>query len=121
MPPTCHILPLSVKLYVLWKCSRTAVELKPEFWQAHYLLGLELAAEGIIGDAGEQFWDAIIYRPDFAKSHLNLGIMLMKEQRLDPALTQFQITLQLDPSNQLAGQFLGEIRASKHQHLPAPQ
>ncbi|HXR47755.1 MAG TPA: tetratricopeptide repeat protein [Candidatus Limnocylindrales bacterium] len=96
-----------------------AVALKPEFWQAHYLLGLELAAEGKIGAAGEQFWDAIIYRPDFAKSHLNLGIMLMKQQRLDAAFTQFQITLQLDPSNPLARQCLGEIRASKHRDLPA--
>ena len=96
-----------------------AVALKPEFWQAHYLLGLELAAGGKTGAAGEQFWDAIVYRPDFAKSHLNLGIMLMKQQRLDAALTQFQITLQLDPSNQLAGQYLGEIRASKHRDRPA--
>ena len=95
-----------------------AVELKPDFWQAHYLLGIELAGEGKIGDAEKEFWDAIIYRPDFARSHLNLGIMLMKQQRLDPALTQFQITLQLDPANQLAGQLLGEIQASKNHALP---
>jgi tetratricopeptide (TPR) repeat protein len=98
-----------------------AVELKPEFWQAHYLLGIELAAEGKIGDAEKQFWDAIIYRPDFAKAHLNLGIMLMKQQRLDSALTQFQITLQLDPSNQLAEQLLGQIQASKNHGLPVAQ
>ena len=98
-----------------------AVELKPEFWQAHYLLGLQLADEGRVGEAGAQFWDAIIYRPDFAGSHLNLGIMLMKQQRLDAALTQFQITLQLDPSNQLAGQYLAEIRASKRQDPPTAQ
>ncbi|HTQ51249.1 MAG TPA: tetratricopeptide repeat protein [Candidatus Acidoferrales bacterium] len=98
-----------------------AVENKPEFWQAHYLLGLELAAQGKIGDAGEQFWDAIIYRPDFAGSHLNLGLILMKQLRLDAAITQFQITLQLDPSNLPAGQYLEEIRASKHINPPAPQ
>ncbi len=98
-----------------------AVELKPEFWQAHYLLGIELAAEGKIGDAEQQFWDAIVYRPDFARSHLNLGILLMKQQRPDPALTQFQITLQLDPSNQLAKQLSGEIRASKNHNPPVAQ
>ncbi len=98
-----------------------AVELKPDFWQAHYLLGVELAGEGKIDDAGKEFWDAIIYRPDFARSHLNLGIMLMKQQRLEPALTQFQITLQLDPANQLAGQLLGEIQASKNQGPPVAQ
>jgi tetratricopeptide (TPR) repeat protein len=95
-----------------------AVELKPEFWQAHYLLGLELAAAGKLDDAGKQFWNAIIYRPDFAGSHLNLGVVLMKQQRLDPAVTQFEIALQLDPSNQPAKQYLGEIRASKHQGPP---
>jgi hypothetical protein len=47
--------------------------------------------------------------------------MLMKQQRLDAAVTQFQITLQLDPSSRPAGQCLAEIRASKHDNPPAPQ
>jgi tetratricopeptide (TPR) repeat protein len=97
---------------------RTAVELKPDFWQAHYLLGKALQAEGNMGEAGKQFWNAIIYRPDFAGAHLNLGIVLMKQLRLDAALTQFQITLQLDPSNQQAEQYLRETGAAKHPGLP---
>ena len=96
----------------------TAVELKPEFWQAHYLLGLELAAGGKVDDAGKQFWNAIVYRPDFAGAHLNLGIMLMKQLRLEAALTQFQITLQLDPSNLPATQYLDEIRSAEHRNPP---
>ncbi|HUE37334.1 MAG TPA: tetratricopeptide repeat protein, partial [Candidatus Acidoferrum sp.] len=99
----------------------TAVQLKPEFWQAHYQLGVALAAQGQIREAEEQLWQSIIYRPDFASSHLNLGIMLMKQKRLDAALTQFQITLQLDPSNQPAKQYIAEIRASKNGGLTTGQ
>jgi tetratricopeptide (TPR) repeat protein len=96
-----------------------AIELKPDFWQAHYLLGLELTAEGKLDDAGRQFWNAIVNRPDFAGAHLNLGVVLMKQQRLDAALTQFQITRQLDPSNQLAAQYLDEMRSAEHRNPPA--
>ena len=98
---------------------RTAVELKPDFWQAHYLLGKALQAEGNMDEAGKQFWNAIMYRPDFAGAHLNLGIVLMKQQRLDAALTQFQITLQLDPSNQQAEQYLEKVPSEEHRNLPA--
>jgi tetratricopeptide (TPR) repeat protein len=89
------------------------IQLKPEFWQARYLLGVELAAQGKIEEARAQFAEAIRYRPDFAPSHLNLGVMLAKQEKPDQALAEFRITLQLDPTNQSAQQYIESIHASK--------
>jgi len=94
-----------------------AIQLKPEFWQARYLLGVELAAQGKIEEARAQFVEAIRYRPDFAPSHLNLGIMLAKQAKPDQALAEFRITLQLDPANQTAQQYIETIHASKGRGL----
>lgn len=84
----------------------TAIQMNPEFWQAHYLLGNELAAQEETEEAAAEFKKAIIYRPDFANSHLNLGAMLIRENRISRALIQFQITLEIDPSNSLAQQYI---------------
>jgi len=90
-----------------------AIQLKPEFWQAHYLLGVELAAQGNIEEARGQFSEAVRYRPDFARAHLNLGLMLAKQGRPDEALAEFRTTLQIDPTNQSAQQYIESIHASK--------
>jgi tetratricopeptide (TPR) repeat protein len=93
------------------------IQLKPEFWQARYLIGVELANQGRIGEAQAQFSEAIRYRPDFAKSHLHLGVLLAKQEKLDRALAEFRITLQLDPTNQSAQQYIETIHASKGRGL----
>jgi len=91
-----------------------AIELKPTFWQARYLLGLELASQGNSEEARTQFLQAAQYRPDFVPAHLNLGMMCAKLEEPDQALAEFRITLQLDPSNSLAQQYV-----ESHQKRPA--
>jgi tetratricopeptide (TPR) repeat protein len=93
------------------------IQLEPGFWQARYLLGVELAAQGKIEEARAQFSAAIRYRPDFAPSHLNLGVMLAKQEKLDQALAEFRTTLQLDPANPSAQQYIETIHASKGRGL----
>jgi len=82
------------------------LQITPEFWQARYLLGMELAAQERIEEARMQFQEAVKCRPDFAPAHLNLGRMLAKQEKPEQALVQFRIALQLDPTNQLARQYL---------------
>lgn len=89
------------------------IQLKPECWQARYLLGLEFAAQGKIEEARAQFLAAIRYRPDFAPAHLNLGFMLAKQEKPDQAVAEFRITLQIDPTNQAAQQYIETINTSK--------
>jgi hypothetical protein len=77
------------------------------------LLGLEFAAQGKIEEARAQFLAAIRYRPDFAPAHLNLGFMLAKQEKPDQAVAEFRITLQIDPTNQAAQQYIETINTSK--------
>ena len=86
-------------------------------WQARYLLGLELAAQGKTEEARTQFLAATRYRPDFAPAHLNLGIMLAKQEKPDQALAEFRLTLQLDPTNQAAQQHIETIQVPKGRKL----
>jgi tetratricopeptide (TPR) repeat protein len=89
------------------------IQLEPQFWQARYLLGLELAAEGKTGEARAQFLEAILYRPDFAPAHLNLGMALVQLGQLDEAERQFEATLRLNPASAKAADCLAQTRALK--------
>lgn len=93
------------------------IQLDPACWQAHYLLGLEFVADGKFDEARKQFSVAVGYRPDFAPAHLNLGILLAKQEKTEQALTEFRDTLQLDPTNPVAQQYLETLRPSQGRNL----
>lgn len=48
-------------------CFRTLLQQVPEFWQARYLLGVELAAAGSTNEAQMQFSEVLRQRPDYAQ------------------------------------------------------
>jgi tetratricopeptide (TPR) repeat protein len=87
-----------------------AVWLNPNFWQARYLLGAELADAGKIEEAQAQLSEAVRIRPDFDRAHLKDGLTLAKLGKLDEALKEFQITLQLNPTNTVARQNLEAVQ-----------
>ncbi len=89
-----------------------AVHMDPNFWQARYLFGRELASEGKIEEAQAQFSEVIHIRPDFTPGHLNNGIALANLGRLDEAIKEFQMTLHLNPSNTAARQNLDAVQAN---------
>jgi tetratricopeptide (TPR) repeat protein len=49
------------------ECFRVLVQQLPTFWQAHYRLGVELAAAGKSEEAQAQFAAVLRYRPDYAE------------------------------------------------------
>jgi tetratricopeptide (TPR) repeat protein len=95
-------------------CLRAVVKAKPEFWQARYQLGVQLAAKGENGEAGMQFAEAIRRRPDFSPAHFYLGTILAGQGKLDQALAEFRIVSQLDPANASARQQIASIENSLH-------
>ena len=86
------------------KSLREAVRLQPGFWEARYLLGVELALRGDIAGARGQFSEVVRLNPRYALAHLNLGVALANEGRIEDALAEFQETLRLDPGNKSAQQ-----------------
>ena len=72
-----------------------AIQLQPDFFEAHGNRGAMLAALGQHGDAIESYRKALAIRPDFADAHCNLGSALTQLQRYDEALTSFDRALAL--------------------------
>jgi Flp pilus assembly protein TadD len=74
-------------------------------------LGVELAVEDQIEEAQEQFSEAVHLRPDFDRAHVNDGLALSKLGKLDEALHEFRIALQLNPTNAVAEGNLKAVQA----------
>jgi tetratricopeptide (TPR) repeat protein len=89
-----------------------AVQMDPNFWQARYLFGNELAAEGRMEEAQAQFSAVVRIRPDFAPGHSNNGLAFAKSGKLEEALKEFQTTLSLNPTDTVARQNLEAVQAN---------
>lgn len=91
---------------------RAAIWMNPSFWQARYWLARELMGMGRLEEAQAQFSEVIRIRPDFAPAHLIYGVGLARQGKSREAVKEFQITLQLDPTNQFARQNLETVQAN---------
>jgi Tfp pilus assembly protein PilF len=74
-----------------------AIQLQPDFFEAHGNRGAMLAALGRHHDAIESYRNALNIKPDFADAHCNLGSALTHLQRYDEALTSLDRALALRP------------------------
>ena len=104
----------SIPERVLWKLGRRAeslehlreaIRLKPDYWEAHYRLGDELAAADDLTGATGEFEQVLRLNPGHIKAHLNLGVALYKLGRFQEAAQRFDETLRLEPSNPIALDF----------------
>jgi Tfp pilus assembly protein PilF len=76
-----------------------AIQLQPDFFEAHGNRGAMLAALGRHDDAIESYRKAIAIRPDFADAHSNLGSALTHLQRYDEALASLDRAIALRPDH----------------------
>jgi superkiller protein 3 len=95
------------------KLFQAAIWMNPSFWQARYLLGVELTRGEHVQEAEAQFAEVVRLRPDLAKAHMNLGVALAKERKWDQALTEFKTALKLNPTNELARKNIEQIENLK--------
>ena len=94
------------------KSLQAAVWMNPQFWQARYMLGMELVGENKIEEAQAQFAEVIHIRPDFEKAHSNYAVAMAKQGKLDAALKEFEIATQLNPADTNAQRNLDAVRAN---------
>ncbi len=76
-----------------------ALELNPDFLEAHFNLGnVLLRTPGRRDDAVVHYEAAIRLEPDFAEAHTNLGTILVGQPgRLDDAIAHFEAALRAKP------------------------
>ena len=81
---------------------RHALTLRPEFEDAHNILGNILLRQRKLEESEACYRCALKLNPDFAVAHSNLGNVLRQQDRLEEAETSCRRSLQLDPNNTLA-------------------
>jgi tetratricopeptide (TPR) repeat protein len=87
---------------------RRALELHPEYEDAHRNLGNALLAEGRLDEAIDQYSKALEIKPDFPQAHYSLGIALFRKGQVDAAIDELQKALQLVPGYAAAHATLGD-------------
>lgn len=75
-----------------------ALNLKPDFVEAHNNLGAAFKAKGQLDDAITSYQKALKIKPDYAEAHNNLGIAQQEKYDLDDAITSFEAALQIAPN-----------------------
>jgi len=79
------------------RCWRAALELRPEFAEAHSNLAILLRSRGEDQDAARHYHDALRLRPESGSAHFNLGATYLGLKKPDEALGEYRLALLLDP------------------------
>lgn len=74
-----------------------ALQINPEFAEAHNNLGVTLNAAGRAGEAVASFKEALRIKPDYAEAHYNLGIALDNLGEREEAIQEYRIVLEMRP------------------------
>ena len=80
-----------------------ALQLNPDYADAHNNLGIALTAQGKVTEAVPHFERALQLKPDSAEAHNNLGLALVKQGKWHEAIPQYERALQLNPDYAEAG------------------
>jgi len=88
---------------------RKALEIKPDYAEAHLNLGNILAARGQADEAIAQFRMALEFDPDNVKAHNNLGHVLAAKGQVNEAIIQYRMALKIKPDYINASYDLGNV------------
>ncbi len=76
-----------------------ALQIKPDFAEAHISLGIALRRKGNVDEAIIRFQKALQIKPDDAEACYNLGNALLQKGRVGEAIVDYQKALQINPNN----------------------
>ncbi len=86
---------------------RTALSIRPNYFEALNSLGLSLAAQSRPDDAAAQFRQAVRIKPAFADAHYNLGNLQANRGRLDEAIASYRQRGEIRSAIRRGAQWLG--------------
>lgn len=100
---------------------RKAVEAQPEFFEAHYNLGVHYQALEQWENATRAYLKAIELRQNTARPNFNLGVIYHNQGKIDQAIERYRQALKYDPSFAEAHQALGEASFQQGRPYAAEQ
>lgn len=98
-----------------------AVRAQPEFFEAHYNLGVHYQALEQWENATRAYLRAIELRKNTARPNFNLGVIHHNQGKLEQAIQRYRQALEYDPSFAEAHQALGEARFQQGRPYAAEQ
>ena len=87
---------------------RRAIDLKPDFFEAHYNLAVALVRIDQVMEAIVHYQTALELQPDHVESHWGLGKTLEKQGRLDAAIPHFLAVISQQPEAAWAYYSMGD-------------
>jgi tetratricopeptide (TPR) repeat protein len=72
-----------------------AIQVKPEDFQAHWILGVSLEAQGKLAEAAAEYRATIRLKPDSASAHNNLGMVLFAQGKLAESIAEYRAATHL--------------------------
>ena len=78
---------------------RKALQIAPEFADAHNRLGLMLLRHGHLEAAAEEFQSILDAKPSNSQAHNNLGLVRKHQGCIEDSVAQFQEAIAADPRN----------------------
>jgi predicted O-linked N-acetylglucosamine transferase (SPINDLY family) len=88
-------------------CYRRALELKPDYADAHYNLGNAFQDQGKLEEAVACYRRALERKPDYAGAHLNMGNAFQAQGELEEAVACYRRALERKPDHAEAHNNLG--------------
>jgi Flp pilus assembly protein TadD len=90
---------------------RHAISLKPDYAEAHNILGVALAKNGQGNEAVAHFQKALEIKPDYVEALNNLGMALAGCGQVDEAIAHYRKALEIKPDYAEAHNNLGMVLA----------
>jgi len=104
-----HALDQSGRIEQAIPLYRKALEIRPDYPQAHTNLGMALLNQGQKSEAMEHFQEAVKLDPNYSDARSNLGVCLAIMGKTEEAISQFQKALEIEPDNAEVQNNLGSL------------
>jgi tetratricopeptide (TPR) repeat protein len=90
-----------------------AIQIKPDFAEAHNNMGIAMERHGNLAEAVSHYCEALRIKPDYAETHNNMGIALEKQGNFSEAIRHYFEALQINPKYASAHNNLGNAMAQQ--------
>ena len=90
-----------------------AIQIKPDFAEAHNNMGIAFEKHGNFTEAVRHYREALRIKPDYAEAHNNMGIALEKQGNFSEAIRHYREALQISSKYASAHNNLGNAMAQQ--------
>ena len=96
-----------------------AIQIKPDFAEAHNNMGIALERQGNFTEAVRHYREALRIKPDCGEAHNNIGVALEKQGNFSEAIGHYLKALQISSKYASAHSNLGNALAHQGNYLDA--